>query len=209
MIFNCRLSEDKKVRTFIESATEHDENDTGFIFKSYYDEEVNEIILNNLYFDENNIIHEENIDQTDLGIKIRKKQTNPRYVMITCGSKARHGGRMKVSANGKRINQNNKSNYISIHNSGKDIEVIGNPKDIDMNNKELQIYKDLYARNSELIQFICEHPEYEQYADNAIINDEKLRVDGYTVNRNRDTGYIKVYDKNNNIVKSGNIWEAI
>lgn len=81
MIFRNELTENEKVKMFIESAIEDD--NSCFIFKSYYDEEANELILNNLYYNENGIIHEENISQKDLGIKMRKNQNKPRYVMIT------------------------------------------------------------------------------------------------------------------------------
>lgn len=69
MIFDNTLTEQQIVENFIKEGGEG----KGFIFKSYYDEENNKIILSNLYYDENNIMHEENIDQRNLGIPLWKK----------------------------------------------------------------------------------------------------------------------------------------
>ena len=203
MIFRNELTENEKVKMFIESAIEDD--NSCFIFKSYYDEEANELILNNLYYNENGIIHEENISQKDLGIKMRKNQNKPRYVMIT--GKTNHGGRMKVSMNGIRINQNNKSDYISIYDNGNEIDISGNINNIHMDKKEYKLYEDLYRRNEDLIQFCNNHHEYDAVIDKAFIMDEKLRRDGYIVIRNRKDGSFEVYDNNNNLIRSGGIKE--
>lgn len=156
MIFNYKVTEEKelteneKVKAFIESVVEHDGDNTGFIFKSYYNEETNEIILNDLYCDENNIIYEANISQKDLYIKKSKNNSNPRYIMITGSDESSHGGRMKVSINGKHINPNNKNQYISIYRKDDNtISYIGNLSDIKMNKKEYKIYEDLFLRNED------------------------------------------------------------
>ena len=49
MIFDNTLTEQQMVENFIKEGGEG----KGFIFKSYYDEENNKIILSNLYYDKN------------------------------------------------------------------------------------------------------------------------------------------------------------
>lgn len=108
MVFTNVLTEQEVVESLIkESGVE-----SGFIFKSYYDEENDNIILNNLYYDENHILREGNVSQDDLGIPRYKNANNPRYVMITGSDESSHGGRMKVSSIGTRINKYNKK-YIA------------------------------------------------------------------------------------------------
>lgn len=197
MIFDNTLTEQQIVENFIKEGGEG----KGFIFKSYYDEENNKIILSNLYYDENNIMHEANISQKQLGMPKVKKQ-NPRYIMITGGSTSGHAGRMKVSAPGVTIDRGNKSKYISIYRKDKDTITYKsqNPgmgyKDIGMSNAEYKQYEDLFKRNENLIQFARSHPEYEQYIDAAMIHDENMRNKGYIVNRDKISG--------NAIVLSGN-----
>lgn len=114
---------------------------------------------------------------------------------------------MKVSMNGIRINQNNKSDYISIYDNGNEIDISGNINNIHMDKKEYKLYEDLYRRNEDLIQFCNNHHEYDAVIDKAFIMDEKLRRDGYIVIRNRKDGSFEVYDNNNNLIRSGGIKE--
>ena len=148
MIFDNTLTEQQIVENFIKEGGEG----KGFIFKSYYDEENNKIILSNLYYDENNIIHEENIDQRNLGIPLWKKKSMPRYIMITGSDESSHGGRMKVSLNGEHINNKNKINYISIYRKNNNsITYEGDFKNIKITIKEYELYEKLFLRNEDLL----------------------------------------------------------
>lgn len=69
-------------------------------------------------------------------------------------------------------------------------------KDIGMSNAEYKQYEDLFKRNENLIQFARFHPEYEQYIDTAIINDENMRNKGYIVNRDKISGNVIVLSGN-------------
>lgn len=208
MIFDNTLTEQQIVENFIKEGGEG----KGFIFKSYYDEENNKIILSNLYYDENNIMHEENIRQDKLGIiKDKHNKKKPyRYVMVTGAAMADHPGRLKVSDCGVKIKPNNKNQYISIYRQNKNtISYEGNYRNINMTCDELNQYKNLFERNENLIQFIrYSSGMYDARIDNAIIEDEMLRSQGYIVIRDRNTGSRSVYDSNNNLLYTTNIMEG-
>lgn len=203
MIFDNTLTEQQMVENFIKEGGEG----KGFIFKSYYDEENNKIILSNLYYDENNIMHEENIDQRNLGIPLWKKKSMPRYIMITGSDESSHGGRMKVSLNGEYINKKNKINYISIYRKNNNsITYEGDFKNIKITIKEYELYEKLFLRNEDLIWSIYfNRGMFGKYPDKAFINDEDRRRKGMIVIRDRYTGNAKIYDKNNNLIRVENI----
>ena len=74
---------------------------------------------------------------------------------------------------------------------------------------ELNQYKNLFERNENLIQFIrYSSGMYDARIDNAIIEDEMLRSQGYIVARDRNTGNRSVYDSNNNLLYTTNIMEG-
>ena len=198
MIFENYLTEQEKIENFIKEAGE----EKGFIFKVYYDEENKKVVLNNLYRDNNNIIHEANIDQKKLHMKKYNKRAESRYIMITGSSNAKHPGRMKVSKPGIKINSNNHINYISIYRKDKDtICCDGSIKNIDMSKDEYNNYVNLFIRNENIIQLArSNNGKYDKYLDNAFINDEKYRANGYIVDRDI-SGNVKIYDKNGNIIK--------
>ena len=176
----------------------------GFIFKSVYDS--NNIILSNFTYDDNGLLMEQNIDQDNLGIPRSDNKRNSRYIMITGGDEAQHPGRMKVSSYGSKIKRNNKNQYISIYRSNKDtISYVGDLHDIDMSHSELLEYEDLFQRNEALIQYVrFSNGKYNDYIDNAFVNDENLRKCGYNVIRDRNTGNAMIY-KDNILVRKENI----
>ena len=199
MVFTNVLTEQEVVESLIkESGVE-----SGFIFKSYYDEENDNIILNNLYYDEDHILREGNVSQDDLGIPRYKNANNPRYVMITGSDESSHGGRMKVSSIGTRINKYNKKDYISIYRSNRNtISYIGDLKAIKMSTKEYNMYVELFLRNEDLIWSIYNnHGKFGSSIDIAFINDEARRRQGLIVIRDRITGDAKIFDSNNNLIK--------
>lgn len=201
MIFDNTLTEQQMVENFIKEGGEG----KGFIFKSYYDEENNKIILSNLYYDENNIMHEAGISQKQLGIPLQSKKSLPRYIMITGASTSKHGPRMKISSNGKHINKAAKT--VSIYRTSRGIEIDGDIGSVGLNKNEKNDYINLFIRNEDLINFIRYNPQYESLADNAFIKDEYYRNNGYLVNRNRDTGHVDIFDQKSHLILSKDIWE--
>lgn len=71
-----------------------------------------------------------------------------------------------------------------------------------MSNKEYKLYEDLFIRNENLIQFVSNSKgEYKEYIDNAFIHDEKLRREGYIVERDPKNGNAYIYLPNGDLVK--------
>lgn len=167
---------------------DYNEYDFGFMFESYYDDKLLLMI-------------EANINQIYLGIPNGKKQ--PRNIMITGTENVSHSGRMKISLYGKPITRNNHNEYIEIYRKNKNtITYIGNLKDINMSNKEYKLYEDLFIRNENLIQFVSNSKgEYKEYIDSAFIHDEKLRREGYIVERDPKNGNVYIYLPNGDLVK--------
>lgn len=203
MIFNNILTEQEILNIIME----YNVVESGFIFRSIYDENTNDITLSNFEFDDNGVLLEANISQKDLNIKLRKNQFNPRYVVIIGGDQASHSGRMKVSKNGIKIKRgDNVNDYISIYNDGNGIEYKGNLSNLHMDSKELNEYINLFSRNEDLIQFIrYSNNKYDHLADAAFINDEALRNAGYVVTRDRKNGNRYIYDENGNLLCKENI----
>ena len=199
MIFNNILTEQEILNIIMEDNV----GESGFIFRSIYDENTNDITLSNFEFDDNGVLLEANINQAQLGIERLNYKKDPRYIMITGSSS--HSGRMKVSLHGKRITNNNKDQYISIYKSNNTIHYIGDLNNIQMNKKEYNVYVNLFERNNNLIQFAkISNGSYDYFIDKAFINDEDLRRKGYSVIRDSHNGNAYIY-LNNKLVKCINI----
>lgn len=126
---------------------------------------------------------------------IPSKKNKYRYIMIDNGAGAKHGARMKVSKYNSSIGKNN-NNYISLglDNNDKDIIVVGDCKSIDMDNRELELYKDLLLRNKNLVK-LAKDPSKMDDCNNSLKYDEALRSEGIIVERDKD-GVATVYCKN-------------
>lgn len=74
-----------------------------------------------------------------------------------------------------------------------------------MSHSELLEYEDLFQRNEALIQYVrFSNGKYNDYIDNAFVNDENLRKCGYNVIRDRNTGNAMIY-KDDILVRKENI----
>ena len=88
-------------------------------------------------YDEDGILNESNIPETDFTNKFVKGKDN-RYIVI--GYATKHGGRIKVSARRATINANNKSDYVSIYvanEKNKDVRIEEGALIYDKSNKSL------------------------------------------------------------------------
>lgn len=151
------------------------------------------------------MIEEANINTKDISAP-HKGNSNYRYIMITGSGSASHAGRMKVSKNGVRISRTTShKDYISIHKSTDNTIVYeGDLKEIKMNNSEYQYYVDLFIRNQELIQLV-KTGKYDNYIDNAIIEDENARLSGLIVKRDATNGNAEVYNTAGQLLYRKNI----
>ena len=150
--------------------------------------------------EEYDCIEEANINGNDINAPL-KRGKDPRNILITGSSFAKHQGRMKVSKRGENISRKtNYKDYIEIYRKNKNtIAYDGDLKSIDMSKTEYKFYEDLFIRNENLIQLVRDGDgKYDMYVDDALINDEKLRNAGKVVIRNSE-GTAIVYNDNGNI----------
>lgn len=189
MIF-CTYNDDNDITLskFIETAT--NEGDKYLLFIGSYDEEAGTIFLT----DENIILESgsKNIHIKQIGVKTKKD----RGVLIAYSGEASHGGRMKISKIGKNANRDGEN--IEIHFNGKDI-VLGdgcNIRKIGMDTKELNIYKDLYDRNKELINLANKKYNNIDAINDALKNDEILRNKKHKIVVRDKDGNATIYDEN-------------
>ena len=154
-------------------------------------------------YDEDGILNESNIPETDFTNKFVKGKDN-RYIVI--GYATKHGGRIKVSARRATINANNKSDYVSIYvanEKNKDVRIEGNPKNIKLKGDELEYYKNLCLRHNNLIQCATD-PNMLDYAEKAFIEDEQRYVNKINYKRDRN-GNLTIYDKEDKVTAKYNI----
>lgn len=189
MIFNNYLTEKEIVEKMIKESN----YDYGFIFRIDYVE------------DENGCIQEGNINSDLVGAP--NKKGNSRYIMITSAGSAKHPGRMKVSKPGSQISRSTSYNdYIEIYRkNATTITYDGNIKNINMKNKELDFYINLFIENENLIQFIrFNNGQYDDYIDSAFVRDIQARMSGLIVNRDRN-GNAEIYNINGAFLYRENI----
>lgn len=180
MIFNRVITEEEYVENLIGSSN----MDKGVALCSYYNEDYNDILITEpLYIYEN----APSIPAKDL--YITDKNTR-RYIIVGGSADGGHGPRMKISEKGPT----GKGATITLKfNKNNEIDIIGNPDDINMKSKELKKYKEFAIRNKELIKLAP--TENLDDINKAIIKDAKLYNDKIPYKRD-DKGNLTIYDKN-------------
>jgi hypothetical protein len=153
--------------------------------KVVYNEDTGEVIISKA----EDIVEEETFTSTD--IAPASKHFKVRRIIIGGAVRGGHHGRMKVSS---PIGVG-EYKLLSMHTDKNDtiVKKDGDPKNINMDTKEYKIYEGICMRNANLLR-LAEDDNFVQACIYAIINDEKLRIHGYTVKRDK-RGIAEVYDE--------------
>ena len=188
MIFNNYLTEEEIVRKLIK---ESDMN-KGFILSAHYDEETDSLIIRELSY-----ITEDAPSMHAKDLHLAKNRNDDRHIIVGEAEKGGHWGRIKVSGKGNKYDKN-----ITIRFDNGELEIIGNPKKIDMDKKELSKYVDFANRNINLINLAVTEDLGDVHK--AFKKDADLYYEGIEYER-KSNGDLIIFDydkKGNRYVKS-------
>ena len=150
MVFNLSERNEKEI---LEMVITESGFDYGFVLCSTYDESLDVGNIYNIECINSAVVLETNAFSADEISAPKKKSNKARYILIGKSKDASHPGRMKITKRGKSITSDH-NNCISIsvanENNGT-FNIDGNPDNIDMNNKELNYYKELCLRHNNLL----------------------------------------------------------
>ena len=201
MIFNLSERNEKEI---LEMVITESGFDYGFVLCSTYDESLDVGNIYNIECINSAVVLETNAFSADEISAPKKKSNKARYILIGKSKDASRPGRMKITKRGKSITSDH-NNCISIsvanENNGT-FNIDGNPDNIDMNNKELNYYKELCLRHNNLLQ--CAKWAELNDVQKAFIDDENKYLNGVSYYRDKN-GDIEIYDNKGKITEKYDI----
>lgn len=125
------------------------------------------------------------LDSKSLGLEASNKQF--RTFLLTRSEDGGHSFRIKISERGNNT-ANGKTISIGMDN-GKVVLMAGSLKEIDMNNEEFEMYRQVYIRNFNLFKFCYDNNINDKYLVDTFVEDEIQRNKyGKVITRNPANG---------------------